>query len=122
MVFPEEPTIQISNRSVESEISALAGFCNTENEILLKCRNNAEISDCKDRAEMSLGGFQLSQFSSICLNFRLDVSFFVQLSQFSAGCPIFRPAVSIFGWMSHFSSSCLNFRLDVSFFVQLSQF
>ncbi|KAK7601098.1 hypothetical protein V9T40_008539 [Parthenolecanium corni] len=38
----------------------------------------------------------LSQFSSSCLNFRLDVSFFVQLSHYSSRCLIFRPVVSIF--------------------------
>ncbi|KAK7578244.1 hypothetical protein V9T40_010449 [Parthenolecanium corni] len=70
-----------------------------------------------------------------CLNFQLDVSFFVQLvyfrlvvpifglmSQCSAGCLIFRPAGLIFGWMSHFSPSWFNFRLDVSVFGWMSHF
>ncbi|KAK7604237.1 hypothetical protein V9T40_004510 [Parthenolecanium corni] len=64
----------------------------------------------------------MSHFSAGCLNFRLDVSFYVQLVKFSAGCLIFRLDVSFFGWMSHFTSSRLNFRLDVSFFGWMSQF
>ncbi|KAK7602634.1 hypothetical protein V9T40_006608 [Parthenolecanium corni] len=51
----------------------------------------------------------MSQFSSRCLNFRLDVSFFLQQSHFSSRCFISRLVVSIFGWMSQFSSRCLKF-------------
>ncbi|KAK7571196.1 hypothetical protein V9T40_014800 [Parthenolecanium corni] len=57
-----------------------------------------------------------------CLNFRQDVSFFVQLSRFSSSCLNFRPGVSIFVQLSQFSSSYLNFRPAISIFVQLSQF
>ncbi|KAK7579596.1 hypothetical protein V9T40_000225 [Parthenolecanium corni] len=52
------------------------------------------------------------------LNFRLDVSCFVQLSHFSSRCPNFLPDVTDFVYtrMSHFSASCLNFRLVFSIF------
>ncbi|KAK7574458.1 hypothetical protein V9T40_011649 [Parthenolecanium corni] len=51
---------------------------------------------------------KLSHFPSSCLNFRLDVSFFVQLSHFSSSCLNFRLTVPIFVQMSHSSSSCLD--------------
>ncbi|KAK7595313.1 hypothetical protein V9T40_013138 [Parthenolecanium corni] len=81
MMLPSrEAPIQISARPVPSEISAL--FCIFSG-FSLRC-----------------SGFKSDHKLHVnCLNFRLEVSFFVQLSQFS--------------------SSCLNFRLDVSFFVQL---
>ncbi|KAK7575892.1 hypothetical protein V9T40_012178 [Parthenolecanium corni] len=60
MVLPEEATIQISARSMQSEISAsfrrLSRFslqCNVFNS-LLKRRNNAEISDYTYRAEAEI--------------------------------------------------------------------
>ncbi|KAK7602576.1 hypothetical protein V9T40_008165 [Parthenolecanium corni] len=100
--------------------------------------NSSKLPDTiEDRRKYTNVSFflQLSQFSSSCLNFRLNVSIFGWishfsasrlnfrlLSQFSAECLNFRLDISFFGQSSQFSSSCLNFWLDVSFFVQLSQF